>query len=392
MSNRGELCSCGQKAELLGRCPICFCELPQTIQSEPRSSPAAVSLRPGQSFADGRFFLLRQLGEGGMGTIWLADDEHLSREGSPVQVALKFAGGDGQPDGLIRLLRMEARAALRLYHPNFVRVHSWHEHRGEPAFYSMEFVEGLDLRRLLKQQSQGRFSCQELQSILGQLVDALIYAHEQVRFVHRDLKPANILITPEGKVKLADFGLARPGFTGDIYATTSGGTLCYASPQQRRGLAPTVSDDIYSLGAVLYHLLTGHLPYSIEELSSGQVPPPPVHPWRIVGQGREDRRKITAEAAATLLRCLSYNADERPPDVRTFWKWWNAGPPAAGGRFTARFLASAAKGPFVGPFIFMSLLLALGAASRLGLDSPLQRHVPRLAELGRIIEAAIFPR
>ena len=326
-----------------------------------------------------------------MGTVWLADDEPLSRDGAPVQVALKFIGGDGQPDEeLIRLLRKEVRAALRLSHPNLVRVHSWHEHRGEPVFYSMEFVAGLDLKRLLEQQPQGRFSCRELQALLGQLVDALIYAHEQVGLVHRDLKPANILVTPEGQVKLADFGLARPDVSEDVYATTAGGTLCYASPQQRTGAAPTVSDDIYSLGAVLYHLLTGHLPYSLEELATGETPPPPVHPWRLVGRSGRDRRSITAEAAGTLLRCLSFNAEERPPDVRTFWKWWNAGPPVEEGRLASGSLTSAAKGMLAGTFILLLLLLALGAASRLSLDSALQRHAPRIADLGRKIGAAIF--
>lgn len=392
MSTREELCSCGQKAVLLGRCLICFGGLSQTFQIDSGSSPEAGSLRPGQRFAGGRFTLIELLGEGGMGTVWLADDEPLSRDGAPVQVALKFIGGGGQADEeLIRLLRKEVRAALRLSHPNLVRVHSWHEHRGEPVFYSMEFVAGLDLKRLLEQQSQGRFSCRELQPLLGQLVDALIYAHEQVGLVHRDLKPANILVTPEGKVKLADFGLARPDVAEDVFATTAGGTLCYASPQQRGGAAPTVSDDIYSLGAVLYHLLTGHLPYSIEELAAGETPPPPVHPWRVVGQSGGDRRSVTAEAAGTLLRCLSYDAEERPPDVRTFWKWWNAGPPVEEGRLTGGFLVSAAKGMLGGTFILLLLLLALGTAWRLGLQSTLQRHAPRIAELGRRIEAAIFP-
>ncbi len=367
---------------------MCFGVLTKTLQTSPKPTPGAGSLRSGQRFATGRFTLLELLGEGGMGAVWLADD----KESLPSQVALKFIGGDGHRDSeLVELLRKEVGAALRLSHPNLVRVHSLHVHDQEPVFYSMEFVAGLDLRRLLEQQPKGRFSCRELQSLLGQLVDALIYAHEQVGLVHRDLKPANILLTPKGQVKLADFGLARQNIAEDVYATTAGGTLCYASPQQRSGAAPTVSDDIYSLGAVLYHLLTGHLPYSIEELASGETPPPPVHPWRIVGQSGEDRRSITAEAAATLLRCLSYDADERPPDVRTFWKWWNAGPPAAESRFTAGFLAQTAKNVLSGAVTIFLVCFILGIAWRLGLETFLDRHATWMADLGRKIETAIFP-
>ena len=207
MSTEGESCRCGQKAVLLGRCLVCFGILTETLQTIPKAAPRPAILRAGQRFTTGRFTLIELLGEGGMGQVWLADD----KESIPREVALKFIGGDGHHNAeLVELLRKEVGAALRLSHRNLVRVHSLHVNEKEPVFYSMEFVPGLDLKRLLEQQPEGRFSCRELQSLLGQLVDALIYAHEQVGLVHRDLKPANILVTPGGQLKLADFGLARP--------------------------------------------------------------------------------------------------------------------------------------------------------------------------------------
>ena len=314
-----------------------------------------------------------------MGTVWLADDELMSADGAPEQVALKFILGGGEPDaGLISLLRKEVRAALRLSHANIVRVHSWHENPGEPVFYSMEFVPGMDLKRLLATQPRGRFTCAELDPLLFQLVEALNYAHEQAGLVHRDLKPANLLITPEGRLKLADFGLTRPPVAGDSEGGFACGTWAYASPEQRQGRAPTIADDLYSLGAVLYHLLTGHLPFAPEELARSETPPP-VHPWRLLGSSLQRRREINPEAAATLLRCLSEDPAERPPSVRAFWHWWKTGPPEAephGSQWWLRWIANTALGG-----LLLALLLAV--SWKVGLDRALEPHFPGFVAMVR---------
>ncbi len=250
----------------------------------------------------------------------------MSTEGSPSHVALKFVGGGrGSDRSQVDLLREEVKALLPVKHPNIVRVYSWHDTPGQAVFYSMEFVPGVNLKELLQLQPAGRFSCQQLQPLLEQLFNALEYAHVQMGLVHRDIKPANLMVTPKGNLILADFGLARPDSTGDIYATTIGGTLLYASPAQRRGAAPSVSDDIYSLAAALYHLLTGHPPFSAEQLTSGSTLSAPHHPWHYLP--RQDRRQVTAEASSTLLQCLSAGTGDPPPDIATFRKWWRSGPP-----------------------------------------------------------------
>ena len=333
MTDLADPCSCGRPSVFLGRCAECFSTLSDSHfdrRHESKASTDGPHLVAGQVCGAGRFTLVAQLGEGGMGTVWLANDEHMSVDGAQIQVALKFLGGNHAPDvGLVSLLRKEVRSALQLSHRHIVRVHSWHEHPGEPVFYSMEFVPGLDLRQSLADHPAGRFSSQELDSILGQLVDALDYAHNQVGVVHRDIKPANLLVTPERTLKLADFGLARPGSSRDPLATTSGGTIAYASPQQRHGEAATPADDIYSLGAVLYHLMTGETPYRPEQLASGDGIGQPRDPRALLSSTEAAKRPISAAAAETVLRCLSHDPQHRPPNVRALWRWWQAGPPAS---------------------------------------------------------------
>jgi serine/threonine protein kinase/formylglycine-generating enzyme required for sulfatase activity len=390
LNAKQETCACGRPAALLSWCIDCFGEQTRTLRAATAHDRALQEFQAGTRFGLGRFRLVEPLGQGGMGTVWLADDEQMSTGGAPEQVALKFILTEGPPDmELVDLLRKEVRAALRLSHPNIVRVHSWHEHAGEPVFYSMEFVPGLNLKQLLDAQPTGRFTCRELSPLLLQLVEALDYAHREVGLVHRDLKPANLLVTPDGRLKLADFGLARPPVSENVWATTAGGTLYYASPAQRRGAAPTPADDIYSLGAVLYHLLTGYVPFSPEALAGEQHPPPPVHPWRLLPHKFTGYREITSEAAATILRCLSAEPDDRPQDIPTFWKWWKAGPrdeeaPNAGTAYLQilKNLVQAA--------VMVGLLgVVLAASWKSGLDKVLEKHAPRIALMAQRIEQRI---
>lgn len=329
--NEGENCPhCGKP--MVGdpkSCPVC-----ESTVAEPGQETVAASsteyrgeLHAGLQLAGGRFLLIRKLGEGGMGAVWQAVDRQLSEDDALEQVALKFIGGGLAQDPLgIALLRKEVRASLQLTHPHIVRVRSWHEYPGEPVFYSMEYVEGQDLKQFVASQPHGRLTCAELQPILDPLLDALEYAHTTAGMVHRDLKPANVMLAAKGEVKLADFGLARPSARDQFGATTPGGTPGYSSPQQRRGEAQRVSDDLYSLGAMLYHVLTGELPYSMDVIRSGEPLPRLRDPRRVLkGKAGAGRKDITAEAAFTLMRCLDEDPARRPPDIATFRRWWKYG-------------------------------------------------------------------
>lgn len=364
----------------------------QTAHEERRASLHPEEFKPGDVVGAGKFTLIEKLGEGGMGSVWLARDEQLSGEGASIEVALKFIAGERVPNAAsISLLRKEVRASLRLSHPNIVRVHAWYENPGEPVFYSMEYIPGLDLKELLAQKPKGRFTFKELEPLVEQLFDALEYAHGEVGLVHRDLKPANLLVSrqgvegPGGRLKLTDFGLARPDSQGDAYATTVGGTLLYASDGQRAGGAPCVADDIYSLSAVLYHLLTGHPPYSAGDLLRGGEKPPPMHPWHYLEL--RDRRDIPPEPAATLMRCLGVGigGGTPAPDVRTFRRWWRTGPPVEaveqGG------VSGTLKHAMEFFVVALCGVLAFGAVAcvswNVGLKGFMVEHTPILVPLGK---------
>ncbi len=197
------------------------------------------------------------IGRGGMGAVFRARQKHLDRV-----IALKILPPQLMEDSTFaaRFAR-EAQALARLNHPNIVTIHDFGK-REDLYFFIMEFVDGLTLRQLL---SRGRLAAEQAVAIVSQICEALQYAHEQ-GIVHRDIKPENILINRRGQVKIADFGLAKLiGWESDnapIAATTSVvGTPLYMAPEQID--SPGSVDhraDLYSLGVVMYELLTGELP------------------------------------------------------------------------------------------------------------------------------------
>jgi len=210
----------------------------------------------------GRFRLLRQLGRGGAGQVWLAEDAELDRE-----VALKLLDPEVAGDaGYLERLREECRRAQSLVHPNIVRCHDMHSDDGL-TFISMQYLAGGDLTAL-----RGA-AFQEIVRAALMLCDALDHAHRQ-GVVHRDLKPANVLRDADGECLLSDFGQADT-----LYATgkPGGGTLPYMSPQQLDGEPPAVADDVYGLGALLYDLLSGvpplHPDVTAERIRSEQPAP-----------------------------------------------------------------------------------------------------------------------
>lgn len=223
-----------------------------------------------------RYKLERVLGRGGMGVVWLADDIKLERP-----VALKFLPSlIGLDPAAVKELKTETRRGLELSHPHIVRIYDFVDDE-EAAAISMEYVDGKTLSEMRLNTEHGVFTVQEISKWLLGVCDALDYAHFQRKVVHRDLKPANIMFTEKGSVaKLADFGIARS--LSDTMSrlsaahTGSSGTLPYMSPQQAMGERPLPTDDVYSLGATIYELLTGKPPFYRGDLPTqihGKVPP-----------------------------------------------------------------------------------------------------------------------
>src|SRR5467141_1552202 len=207
----------------------------------------------------GRYTLIKVLGRGGMGIVWLAHDEELERD-----VALKFL-----PDLMIHdrsafdQLRRETKRCLELTHPHVVRIHDFvHDERS--GCISMEYIDGETLSNLRAEKERKVFEPDEIAAWTSQLCDALDYAHNRAKVIHCDLKPANLMVNQRGNLKISDFGIAR-SLTDSVSRLTveqgRSGTLVYMSPQQLNGERTTHLDDIYSLGATIYELLTSKPPF-----------------------------------------------------------------------------------------------------------------------------------
>ena len=204
----------------------------------------------------GRYSLDREVGRGGTGAVWLGRDEVLGRE-----VAIKRVGvvpGGSSPD-LVRAER-EARIAARVNHPHVVAIFDLVED-DDQQWLVMEYVEGRNLADLVR--DQGPMSPDEAAAILAQAAEALSAAHA-AGVVHRDVKPSNILVTADGDVKLSDFGIARA--TADATLTQTGmvtGSPAYLAPEVASGQQATAASDVWSLGATLFHTLSGRPPYDV---------------------------------------------------------------------------------------------------------------------------------
>ena len=206
-----------------------------------------------QRIAD-RYDVVRAIGRGGMGTVWLCRDSVLGRD-----VAVKQIGDfPGEPANETRRAMREARAAAALNHPNAVAVYDVVDHGGRP-WLVMEYVEGETLAERVAR--EGRLEPAVVASIGAQLASALTRAHER-RIVHRDIKPGNVLLDRHGRPKISDFGIARGH--GDDALTQTGfvtGTPGYLSPELARGEDPDASSDVWALGATLYAAVEGRAPY-----------------------------------------------------------------------------------------------------------------------------------
>ncbi|MBN1271850.1 MAG: protein kinase [Candidatus Aminicenantes bacterium] len=213
---------------------------------------SAESLRKGTTLS-GRYTILEELGRGGMGVVYKAEDTKLKRT-----VALKFLPTELThiPEVKARFMR-EAQAAAALDHPNICTVHEFDE-TGETTFISMAYVEGQNLRKKIE---SGPLEMEEALQIASQVAEGLQEAHKK-GIVHRDIKSGNIMVTEKGQAKIMDFGLARK--TEGTLLTREGstmGTIAYMSPEQAQGEKVDHRSDIWSFGVVLYEMLTGQLPF-----------------------------------------------------------------------------------------------------------------------------------
>ncbi len=201
-----------------------------------------------------RYEIVKSIGEGGMANVYLANDKILDRK-----VAVKVLRGDlSSDDKFIRRFQREALSVSNLSHPNIVEVYDVGEEDGE-YYIVMEYIEGKTLKQLLKKRES--LTLTEVIDIMTQLTDGISHAHESY-IIHRDIKPQNIMIQDDGRIKITDFGIAMALNATQLTQTNSVmGSVHYLPPEQASGKGATVKSDIYSMGILMYELLTGTVPF-----------------------------------------------------------------------------------------------------------------------------------
>jgi eukaryotic-like serine/threonine-protein kinase len=253
---------------------------------------------------DGRYRVLRRIGSGGMGDVWLADDTHLQR-----QVALKVLHPQFVQDGeFVARFQREAEAAAGLQHPNIVAVFDRGEADGTP-YIAMQYLEGPTLKQLIDK----GLAPEEAVRLIRQVLEGARFAHRH-GIVHRDLKPQNVIVDGEGKATVTDFGIARAGVSEITQAGSVMGTPHYLSPEQAQGLEVTAVSDLYSVGVMLYEALTGRVPFegdSAVAVAMKQVSQPPQRPSSINPQ-------VSAALDAAVMRALEKEPGRRFQNADAF--------------------------------------------------------------------------
>ena len=210
-------------------------------------------LAKGQKIND-RYEIVKNIGEGGMANVYLANDTILDRK-----VAIKVLRGDlSSDDKFIRRFEREALSVSNLSHPNIVEVYDVGEEDGN-HYIVMEYIDGKTLKQLLKKRES--LTLTEVIDIMTQLTDGIAHAHESY-IIHRDIKPQNIMIEDDGRIKITDFGIAMALNATQLTQTNSVmGSVHYLPPEQASGRPATIKSDIYALGIMMYELLTGSVPF-----------------------------------------------------------------------------------------------------------------------------------
>ncbi|HEY7004021.1 MAG TPA: Stk1 family PASTA domain-containing Ser/Thr kinase [Gaiellaceae bacterium] len=253
---------------------------------------------------DGRYRIVRKLGAGGMANVYLAEDEDLGR-----RVAIKILNERYANDDLfIERFRREAKSAAALSHPNIVSVYDRGEAEGT-YYIAMEVIEGRSLKELIM--TRGPLPIAQALAYTYEILEALRFAHRH-GIIHRDIKPHNILIGE--RLKVTDFGIARAGASQMTEAGSIMGTAQYLSPEQARGAPVTASSDLYSVGIVLYEMLTGKVPFtgdSAIEIAMKHLNDAPKPPSKI-------RPEIPEELDQVVLRALAKNPEDRYQSAEEF--------------------------------------------------------------------------
>ena len=256
-----------------------------------------------------RYEILKTIGEGGMANVYLANDTILDRK-----VAIKVLRGDlSNDEKFIRRFKREALSVSNLSHPNIVEVYDVGEEDGN-YYIVMEYIEGKTLKQLL--QKRGALTLNEVIDIMTQLTDGLAHAHEAY-IIHRDIKPQNIMIEDNGLVKITDFGIAMALNSTQLTQTNSVmGSVHYLPPEQANGKGSTVKSDIYSLGILMYELLTGSVPFKGDTAVEIALK----HMKEKIPSIRKQNPTIPQSVENIVLKATAKNPKNRYDNVRDMYK------------------------------------------------------------------------
>jgi eukaryotic-like serine/threonine-protein kinase len=292
------------------------------------------------TMVDGRYRVMSRLGSGGMADVFLAEDEQLGRKVALKLLHHRFA----QDPDFVERFRREAHAAAGLQHPNVVSVYD----RGsfdDTYYIAMEYLPGRSLKQLIREEAP--LDPLRAIDITIQILKAARFAHRR-GVIHRDLKPHNVIVDDSGHAKVTDFGIARAGASDMTETGSIMGTAQYLSPEQAQGHAVNAGSDLYSVGVVLYEMLTARLPFdadsavsiALKHVSEAPLPPSQINP------------NIPPELEQTVLWVLNKNSSDRPADadqlITVLEHCREAIASAGAGQHTASMAAVAAAGAAAG--------------------------------------------
>ena len=252
---------------------------------------------------DGRYKVVSRLGTGGMADVFLAEDNQLGRKVALKLLHRRFA----EDPGFVERFRREAQAAAGLQHPNVVSVYDRGAYDGT-YYIAMEYLPGRTLKQLIRQEAP--LDPVRAINITLQILKAARFAHRR-GVIHRDLKPHNVIVDDGDHAKVTDFGIARAGASDMTETGSIMGTAQYLSPEQAQGHAVSAGSDLYSIGVILYELVTGQVPFDAEAAVTiaikhvSEAPPSP----------RQINPNIPLELEQVILWALNKNPSDRPTDA-----------------------------------------------------------------------------